>query len=135
MIGGDPVDGRADALADHRQRLGAGRRTVLRRPQPRAVGVAGLRPDLVDGAAFPLPEGELAQLLDHGQRDPALAQRQLGGLPRPAERAHVGGAHSAAAERAAQRLGLGAAARRQPDVGVALEAPLGVPDRFGVPRQ
>src|SRR5262249_57897783 len=49
--------------------------------------------------------------------------------------AHVGRAHAIATQPPAQRLGLGAAARGELDVGPTLEAALGVPQGLAVARQ
>src|SRR4029453_7135912 len=72
MGGGDALDGGAHAPAPHRPRLTARRRTVVRRAQPGAVGVALARAHLVHRAALPFAQRQLAQLV-HYPRGPAIA--------------------------------------------------------------
>src|SRR5262249_7473041 len=110
-------------------------RAVVGRQEPGPVGIPFARAHLVHRAAFPLAEGQLAQLLERHERDAGAGQCDLGGLARAPERAHVRGGQAIAAEGGAESLGLRASTRGQRDVGASLETAFGVPDGFAVARE
>src|SRR5437016_1249895 len=133
--GADVIHGGAYARADGVERLAAGGRAVVRREQPRPIGIALAAAHLVHGAAFPLPQRQLAQLVEGDERKAGAGQRHFRRLARAAERAHVRRGHAIAAQRAPQGRGLRAPALRERDVRPALEAALRVPHRLAVARQ
>ncbi len=133
--GADAVHGGPHARAHHLERLAAGRRTVGRCQQPGAIRIALAAAYLVHGAALPVAQRQLAQLVEGDERRAGVGERHLRRLPRAAERAHVRGGHPIAAKGAPQRLGLRAAARGERDIGAPLEAALRVPHRLAVTRQ
>src|SRR5437899_1841955 len=135
MGGADPVDGLEHPPAHVGQRLGSGRRAVERRSDPRPVRITDLGADLVDRAALPRAERELTELLDVDERHAGAGQRDLGGLPRPRQWAHVRRDRPIPAQGLAEGAGLSAAGVGERDVGAALEASHLVPQRLAVTRE
>src|SRR5262249_60721045 len=107
-------------------------RAVERRAHPRAVGITDLAADLVDRTALPRAERELTELLDVDERHPGARQRDLCGLPRPRQRAHVRRDRAITAQGLPEGASLRAAGVRECDVGAALEAAHFVPQRLAV---
>ena len=133
MGGGDAVHRGLHARVHVGQRLAVRRRAIVGRAQPRPVRVAVPGAHVVDRAALPLPERELAQLGQDDLRHARAAQGDLRRLHRPAVRAHVGRAHadSRAAPGPAPRPGPGRAADSAMSVGPGSAARRSTPTRRG----
>src|SRR4029453_12676235 len=133
---GDPRDRLQHARADLGQRLAAGRRASGRGADPGQIRIALARADLVDGAALPLAERQLTELVNRRDGNSGPSQRDVRGVPRPAHRADIRGRHAiAVTQRVPERRGLRAAEIGEADVVGALKLSYLVPQRLAVTRQ
>ena len=132
---GDCLDGAHDASLHGMQRLAARRQPDHGVPHPPGIGIARQRPDLLHGAALPLPERQLAQILHghHGHGEPG--GDDLRRAPGAREGARVDGRQPAPAQRLAQGLGLTQPERRQRHILHPLEAAHRIGDRLAVAGQ
>src|SRR5258705_13429140 len=70
VVRGDPIDRLQHAGADLRQWLAAGRRAIERRPHPGEARIALTGAHLLDGAALPLAQRQLAELVNPREWNP-----------------------------------------------------------------